>query len=170
MCGWAGKQDGNEGAIQLRRFLDIPVVFLTVQGDEGTQAQPKRPIQPRISTSRCIRKSSPQSKKRWASLTDLVGFPLLAHFPPKHHCQSSGDKRSEHAYPHRNNHAIQGDFPTSKKAKNVRDGNQPEEDSGDKGERLHIFPVLSQTSSEFARSCNALEWLVPIEIWFRAYQ
>jgi DNA-binding NarL/FixJ family response regulator len=51
-----GRQaDGNEGAIQLRRFLDIPVVFLTVQDDEGsTRAQPKRPIQPRISTSRCI--------------------------------------------------------------------------------------------------------------------
>jgi hypothetical protein len=56
-----------------------------------------------------------------------AGFPLLAHVPPKHHRQSSGDNRPEHAHPHRNNHAIQGDFPTSKKAKNVRDGNEPEE-------------------------------------------
>jgi hypothetical protein len=69
-------------------------------------------------------------------------FPLLAHFPPKHHCQSSGHYCSEHAYPQRNNHAIQGDFPTPKKSEDVRDGNQPKNNSGDKGERLHICPSL----------------------------
>jgi len=68
--------------------------------------------------------------------------PLLAHFPPKHHCQSSGQYCSEHAYPQRNNHAIQGDFPTPKKSEDVRDGNQPKNNSGDKGERLHICPSL----------------------------
>ena len=55
-----GRQDGNEGAIQLRCFLDMPVVFLTVHGDEGTRAQPKRanpaaylykPVHPQIITA-----------------------------------------------------------------------------------------------------------------------
>ena len=35
----AGKRDGIEGAVQLRRIFDIPVVFLTAQGDEGTRAR-----------------------------------------------------------------------------------------------------------------------------------
>ena len=35
----AGKRDGIEGAVQLRRILDIPVVFLTAQGDEDTWAR-----------------------------------------------------------------------------------------------------------------------------------
>ena len=35
----AGKRDGIEGAVQLRRILDIPVVFLTAQGDEDTRAR-----------------------------------------------------------------------------------------------------------------------------------
>jgi two-component system, response regulator PdtaR len=34
-----GKRDGIEGAVLLRSFLDIPVVFLTGQGDEGTRAR-----------------------------------------------------------------------------------------------------------------------------------
>ena len=35
----AGERDGIEGAVQLRRILDIPVVFLTAQGDEDTWAR-----------------------------------------------------------------------------------------------------------------------------------
>ena len=35
----AGKRDGIEGAALLRRFLDIPVVFLTAQGDGNTRAR-----------------------------------------------------------------------------------------------------------------------------------
>jgi DNA-binding response OmpR family regulator len=35
----AGKRDGIEGASLLRTILDIPVVFLTAQTDEGTRAR-----------------------------------------------------------------------------------------------------------------------------------
>jgi DNA-binding NarL/FixJ family response regulator len=35
----AGKRDGIEGAALLRGILDIPVVFLTGQGDETTRAR-----------------------------------------------------------------------------------------------------------------------------------
>ena len=35
----AGKRDGIEGAALLRSLLDIPVVFLTGQGDEATRAR-----------------------------------------------------------------------------------------------------------------------------------
>jgi len=35
----AGKRDGIEGATLLRTILDIPVVFLTAQTDEGTRAR-----------------------------------------------------------------------------------------------------------------------------------
>ena len=35
----AGKRDGIEGAVQLRRIFNLPVVFLTAQGDEGTRAR-----------------------------------------------------------------------------------------------------------------------------------
>ena len=35
----AGKRDGIEGAVQLRRILNIPVLFLTAQGDEATRAR-----------------------------------------------------------------------------------------------------------------------------------
>ena len=35
----AGKRDGIEGAVQLRRILDIPFVFMTAQGDEDTRAR-----------------------------------------------------------------------------------------------------------------------------------
>jgi two-component system, response regulator PdtaR len=35
----AGKRDGIEGAVQLRRMLNIPIVFLTAQGDESTRAR-----------------------------------------------------------------------------------------------------------------------------------
>src|SRR4051812_25807874 len=34
-----GKQDGIEGAALIRNMLDIPVVFLTAQGDERTKAR-----------------------------------------------------------------------------------------------------------------------------------
>jgi DNA-binding response OmpR family regulator len=34
-----GNCDGIEGAVLLRSFLDIPVVFLTGQSDEGTRAR-----------------------------------------------------------------------------------------------------------------------------------
>ena len=35
----AGKRDGIEGAVQLRQIWDVPVVFLTAQGDEGTRTR-----------------------------------------------------------------------------------------------------------------------------------
>ena len=35
----AGKRDGIEGAVQLRRILNIPVVVLTAQADEDTRAR-----------------------------------------------------------------------------------------------------------------------------------
>jgi DNA-binding NarL/FixJ family response regulator len=35
----AGKRDGIEGAAALRGFLNIPVVFLTAQGDRETRAR-----------------------------------------------------------------------------------------------------------------------------------
>ena len=35
----AGKRDGIEGAVLLRSLLDIPIVFLTGQGDEHTRAR-----------------------------------------------------------------------------------------------------------------------------------
>ena len=35
----AGRRDGIEGATILRTILDIPVVFLTAQTDEGTRAR-----------------------------------------------------------------------------------------------------------------------------------
>jgi two-component system, response regulator PdtaR len=34
-----GNRDGIEGALLLRSFLDIPVVFLTGQNDEGTRTR-----------------------------------------------------------------------------------------------------------------------------------
>ena len=35
----AGKRDGIEGAVQLRRILDIPFLFMTAQCDEDTRAR-----------------------------------------------------------------------------------------------------------------------------------
>jgi two-component system, response regulator PdtaR len=35
----AGRRDGIEGAILVRAMLDIPVVFLTAQSDEGTRVR-----------------------------------------------------------------------------------------------------------------------------------
>src|SRR5918911_3478711 len=35
----AGKRDGIEGATELRRMLDIPIVFLTAQLDERTRTR-----------------------------------------------------------------------------------------------------------------------------------
>ena len=35
----AGRRDGIEGAMLLRGIMEIPVLFLTAQGDEGTRAR-----------------------------------------------------------------------------------------------------------------------------------